>query len=312
VNSANTALAFGQVATAGITNDAVTDTKIRNSGALSVIGRSANSSGDPADISASAASGAVLRESGSTIGFGTVATAGIANDAVDDTKLRNGGACSVIGRSANSSGDPADISAASNGQALVRDANALAFKTLTTTFQLHQEIFSRQSLYGSTATPPPSLGALAPNSNSSPTDPENHVLGFTFPDATETWLAWAFIVPPETLAASDATPRILFWLNGAPGSTQVDIDIIGGIFSDNDASSGGTTFSVGTVVNLSGYSAGDFVIVDLTALGISISPGQYVQGVIQRDARAGNASDTLADFIRVMGIQFKGTRVAYS
>lgn len=33
-----------------ITNDAVTDSKLRNSAALSVIGRSANSTGDPADI----------------------------------------------------------------------------------------------------------------------------------------------------------------------------------------------------------------------------------------------------------------------
>lgn len=63
-----------------------TNAKLRNSGALSVIGRSANSSGVPADISASAASGAVLRESGSVLGFGTIATAGIADNAVTDAK----------------------------------------------------------------------------------------------------------------------------------------------------------------------------------------------------------------------------------
>jgi len=67
---------------ATIANNAVTNAKLRDSGALSVIGRSANSAGDPADISASAASDAVLRESGSTVGFGTVATGGIANAAV--------------------------------------------------------------------------------------------------------------------------------------------------------------------------------------------------------------------------------------
>src|SRR5689334_14125823 len=55
-----------------IAANAVSDTKLRDSGALSVIGRSANSSGDPADISAVAASGAVLRESGSALGFGTI------------------------------------------------------------------------------------------------------------------------------------------------------------------------------------------------------------------------------------------------
>lgn len=80
---------FAALATAQLPNNGVTDAKLRDSGALTVIGRSANSSGDPADIAAVAASGAVLRESGSVLGFGTVATAGIANDAIDDTKVGN-------------------------------------------------------------------------------------------------------------------------------------------------------------------------------------------------------------------------------
>jgi len=183
----------------GISDNAVTNAKLRDSGALSVIGRSANSSGDPADISASAASGAVLRESGSTLGFGTVATAGIANsavtnaklanmaegtikgrmlgegtgapqdvllvdgpevawvwaspadeltlalvagsigatalddDAVTDAKLRNSGALSVIGRSANSTGDPADISVTATSGAVLRESgSALGFGTVAT------------------------------------------------------------------------------------------------------------------------------------------------------------------------------------
>lgn len=54
-------------------------------------------------------------------------TAVIKSDAISDAKLRNSGACSVIGRSANSSGDPADISAASNATVLKRSSNALSF-----------------------------------------------------------------------------------------------------------------------------------------------------------------------------------------
>ena len=77
----------GSLATS-IANNAVTNTDIRDSGALSVIGRSANSSGDPADISATAASGAVLRESGSVLGFGTIVAAGIASDAITEAKLK--------------------------------------------------------------------------------------------------------------------------------------------------------------------------------------------------------------------------------
>lgn len=126
-------LGFGTIATGGIANNAVTDAKLRTSAALSVVGRSANSTGNVADISASAASDAVLRESGSVVGFGTIATGGIANDAVTDGKLRNSGALSVIGRSANSSGDPADISGTASSDAVLRvSGTTLGFGTVAT------------------------------------------------------------------------------------------------------------------------------------------------------------------------------------
>jgi hypothetical protein len=92
-----------------IANDAVSDAKLRNSGALSVIGRSANSSGDPADISAVAASDAVFRESGSVIGFGTIATGGIADDAVTFAKMQNISTDKLLGRDTASSGNVEEI-----------------------------------------------------------------------------------------------------------------------------------------------------------------------------------------------------------
>lgn len=100
--------AAGSAATT-IANNAVTDVKLRDSALLSVIGRSANSAGDPADIAAVAASGAVLRESGSTIGFGTVATAGIANDAVTFAKFQNISTDKLLGRDTAASGDVEEI-----------------------------------------------------------------------------------------------------------------------------------------------------------------------------------------------------------
>ncbi len=127
--------------TAHIANNQVTDAKLRDSAALSVIGRSSNSSGDPADIAAGS-DGYVLRRSGTSIGFGTVAAAGLASNAVEtakikdanvtDAKLRNSAALSVIGRAANSSGAPADIVAASDHQVLRRSGTALAFGTVAT------------------------------------------------------------------------------------------------------------------------------------------------------------------------------------
>jgi hypothetical protein len=52
-----------------IDNNVVSNAKLRDSSALSVIGRSANSVGDPADITASS-DGDILRRSGTTLGFG--------------------------------------------------------------------------------------------------------------------------------------------------------------------------------------------------------------------------------------------------
>lgn len=54
-------------------------------------------------------------------------TATLADNSVTDAKLRDSAACSVIGRSANSAGDPADIAAASNGHYLKRAGDVVGF-----------------------------------------------------------------------------------------------------------------------------------------------------------------------------------------
>lgn len=139
VNHAGSALAFVTMGgdatlnggTLTIAAAAVSYAKIANVAALSVMGRSANSSGVPADISAVAASGAVLRESGSTIGFGTVATAGIANSAITYAKIANGTGLSVVGVAGASATANADIVGAADQFLQVNHAaTALAFTTM--------------------------------------------------------------------------------------------------------------------------------------------------------------------------------------
>ena len=98
-------------ATGGTAAAAVTNAMHANYGALSVSGRSANSAGVPADIAATAASGAVLRESGSTIGFGTIATAGIANNAVDNTKQSQLAANTIKANNTGSTANAIDATA---------------------------------------------------------------------------------------------------------------------------------------------------------------------------------------------------------
>lgn len=125
-------LSFGLVTTNNILDNTIANADLRQSAALSVVGRTFNTIGNVADISAVAGSDAVLRESGSNIAFGQIATAGIADDAVTNGKLRNGAALTVIGRSANSTGDVADIAAGSDGHVLRRSGTTLGFGTIAT------------------------------------------------------------------------------------------------------------------------------------------------------------------------------------
>jgi hypothetical protein len=71
----------GTVATT-ITANTVGDTHIRDSAALSVIGRATNTLGDPADI-ATVADGDVLRRSGTTLGFGAILQASVTSLTTD-------------------------------------------------------------------------------------------------------------------------------------------------------------------------------------------------------------------------------------
>lgn len=115
----------------GISDNAITDALLRDSIALSLMGRASNSSGDPGDIQATAASDAVLRESGSTIGFGTIATGGIADAAISNALIRDSAALSVLGRASNSSGDVDDI-AGTDGQVLRVSGTTLGFGEIAT------------------------------------------------------------------------------------------------------------------------------------------------------------------------------------
>ena len=96
--------------------------------ALSVVGRSENSTGDVANISAGT-NHQVLRRSGTTLGFGaidlsqTAATTGL----LPYNRFSNGTALSVVGRAANSTGVQASIAAGTDHQVLRRSGTALGF-----------------------------------------------------------------------------------------------------------------------------------------------------------------------------------------
>lgn len=117
----------------GLANDSVTDVILRNSVALSVIGRASNSTGDPADIAAGT-DGHVLRRSGTTLGFGTLAAGAFASNTAAYATLVNSASAglSVLGRSTNSAGALAEIATTTDGHALRLSGSTLGFGTLAT------------------------------------------------------------------------------------------------------------------------------------------------------------------------------------
>jgi len=103
------------------------DANLANLAGLSVSGRSANTSGVRAPITGT--DGQALRVSGTVLGFGTIATAGIGDAQVTLAKLANGTALSVIGRAANTGGVYADVVATTVGQVLGYQGTALVWGT---------------------------------------------------------------------------------------------------------------------------------------------------------------------------------------
>ena len=74
--------------TLSINNNGISNSLIRQSAALSVMGNSTNATANVDDITAGT-DGFVLRRSGTTLDFGTIATAGITNSAVTYSKIQN-------------------------------------------------------------------------------------------------------------------------------------------------------------------------------------------------------------------------------
>lgn len=107
-----------------VANNAITDAKLRDSAALSVIGRSANSSGDPADIAAGS-DHQVLRRSGTSLGFGAVnlASSNAVTGDLPFANLAQIGAYSVLGVAGNATADVAEIPAAGQICVLQRPAS---------------------------------------------------------------------------------------------------------------------------------------------------------------------------------------------
>lgn len=120
-------LDFVQLTAGMVPSSLVTNAMLRDSAACSVIGRSANSSGVSADITAST-NDRLLARTSDAVSWVQLTAGMFPNDVVSNSILRNSSALSVIGRSANSTGDPADVASASgSGDSLFVENSVVVF-----------------------------------------------------------------------------------------------------------------------------------------------------------------------------------------
>lgn len=156
-------IADSNVTTAKIADSNVTFAKLPNSAAagLSVIGRSASSAGVFAEI-ASANADDVLRRSGATIGFGTIASAGIADSAVTTAKIADNNVTYAkfapstatpypIGSGNGSAGVGAFCTLRTNSATAGMTCNALSGLTLTGNWLFFGVKFGGSGAFGGTS-----------------------------------------------------------------------------------------------------------------------------------------------------------------
>lgn len=122
----------GTSAVCGLDSASVDYADLANGGALSVMGRSANTAGVRADIACTAGGGGVLRESGSVLGCGTIQNAAIANTTITVGKLAQITGLTVLGNAANIVDNVNPITAtAASGAVLRESGSTIGWGTIT-------------------------------------------------------------------------------------------------------------------------------------------------------------------------------------
>jgi hypothetical protein len=184
--------------------------KLVQSSGLSVIGKSSSGAGNFAELS-SAASGDVLRRSGSTLGFGTLITASYGDATVTFAKIENGSAKSVLGRSANSSGVMASIAGAGNNTVLVDNGSSISFAQL-----------AHSALSGLTTGDPHTQYALLAGRSTAQTLNGGSASGGSLFLNSTSHATKGFIFFGSTLTVDDAQFFVGFGGNSSP-ATDVDV-----------------------------------------------------------------------------------------
>lgn len=220
------------VVTDKIADGAVTDAKLRDSAALSVIGRSADTVGVPADIVA-ASDAQVLRRAGTAVGFGEVATAGIEDDAVTNAKLADMAQATIKGRAASAgTGNPVDLTdtqVATIVEAVIMTlagaqtvTGAKTFSAAVTAARFRSNLFSISDDNVQVVTPPLTTGMILINSQSGGSNRADVQTIVAFRCTTGLGAFTRIVGQPAT--AVQVTTGVLTGTTGADGFFTVSAD----------------------------------------------------------------------------------------
>ena len=172
-------------------------------------------------------------------------------------------------------------------------------------------MFDARPIVGSAAASPPTL-AVADTSLTDTTDGDGHSAGRDATDANFTWAHFAFLVPDELDKTVAVNAKVYFRLanNAAAGEKVQFTTRLRAVNRDELIVSAGSLREVAGTLVLTGYAAGDLGICSITAsiAANDMADDDYVKGVVERDATAGNANDTYPATVRLIGIKFVGKR----
>ncbi len=261
------------VATADIDANAVTGAKFRQSAGLSVVGRSANSTGDVADVVA-ANDGEVLRRSGTSLGFGKVANGGLADMAEATVKGRAAG----VG-----TGGPSDLSASQLAAILAGSA---------------VDVKGKQTIWI------PASAMIARTSNGPATgtaeSATNKIMQATLDfDAAADEFAQFQIAMPKGWNESTVTAQFV-WLAGNTGNVVWGCQ--GVCISDDDALD--AAFGTAQTVTDGVTATSDVMIsAETAAITLAGTPAAGDLAVFQVYRDADNGSDTLAVDAKLLGVR---------
>jgi len=218
---------------------------------------------------------------------------GVADNGITDARLRDSAAVSIIGRSANSSGDPADISASANDQALMRQADALTWATPTA--GTHSFWVPAQAM-----TPSTTAGATMSHLEMATND--NNFITLTFADTGTPEYAEFQMAMPSKWDEGTLTYAVYWTVNSVSTNSAV-FGLQAVAMSNDDA----LDVAFGTAIEVSDAGLGTaydlHVSATSAAMTVAGSPtaGDLVAFRFYRDS--GDGSDTLAASVELIGIK---------